>query len=418
MNESTVANRGQRWQWLDWAAPFLAMAGLAASLVDDYAHVRVWSFPAVDFKVLFGAARLQWLGQDPYAQTAMQQLFRQDGVVAPESWMGHAPVYPPCTLALFSPLAWLDLGNASRVWFVLSTFLMALALGSMLSVARRRFEAAPWVRVLLLAGCVASPFLGFGLEIANVSVVVSALCLLTVFLEDTLWLRACCLAMALLLKPHIALWIWLAMVVFVGRWRRIAIRAAMLAVAFVSFDTLRLAMQGRLWIWTSYQALISSEVAHGGSMNAHTREVLPAGAQITSLWSLAGFWNQPVARNLAEGVMVLLALGMAWAVWRLRHAADVATQTLVAGAFVAYGMVVSYHRAHDALALYVLAPWLATRKGKQRWCSGLLLCVMCFGWFVLPAPTLLFYREASLSAVAVVCLLVLSLLEKSKKKPV
>jgi hypothetical protein len=423
----TQRSKQQRtYAWADWLAPFAALGGLAGSLVPDYLQVRTWEVPGFDFKTLYAAVWLFAHGDDPYSVTGVQRVFAEQGLAAPASWFGHLPVYPPFTLAVMAPLATLGAANAAWLWFILSAVLMSLALGAMLSFMRRELGLALGWRLGWLGLCVACPLLGFALEIGNVSVSVAALCMLGLFVREKIWLRSLCIALALLLKPHVALWVVLGMLLQAGVARRIAWRAAALAAGFTAGAGMVLATRGNLLsLLHSYRSLMSLE-QNGGSMSATSREVLPLGAHILSVWSLAGYWGSGLLQNALPVLFLLvLAAGIVRAVWP-SHQAEKEQSVLLVGTCIAFGMVATYHRAHDAVALFVLGPWICTklcatlRRGRAGWTAGiilLLLVLLCVPVAMLAGWPFWSLRQGAIMASLLTALLVL-LLARSKKRPV
>lgn len=425
------SKRQRTYAWADWLAPFAALGGLAGSLVPDYLQVRTWEVPGFDFKTLYAAVWLFAHGDDPYSVTGVQRVFAEQGLAAPASWFGHLPVYPPFTLAVMAPLATLGAANATWLWFVLSAMLMALALGAMLSFMRRELGLALGWRLGWLGLCVACPLLGFALEIGNVSVSVAALCMLGLFLREKIWLRSLCIALALLLKPHVALWFLLGMLLQAGMARRIAWRAAALAAGFTAGAGMVLAIRGNLLpLLYSYRSLMSLE-QNGGSMSATSREVLPLGAHILSVWSLAGYWGSGLLQNALPALFLLvLAAGIALAAWPSHDEENEEKKELrsilLVGTCIALGMVATYHRAHDAVALFVLGPWICAmlcatlRRGHAGWTTCIVLLALVF--VCVPVAGLAGWsfwslRQGAMMASLLAALLVL-LLARSKKRPV
>ncbi|MBS1816187.1 MAG: DUF2029 domain-containing protein [Acidobacteria bacterium] len=357
----------KHWRWLDSLTPFVALAGLAASLAPDYLRVRTWEVPGTDFKTLFAAVRLFSQDNDPYSPHLLRNVFHSDGVIEPATWFSHMPVYPPFTLAVLRPLAVFNMATASWIWFLLSAVLMAFALGAMLRWSREELGMPLGWRMLLLAICVACPLVGYALEVGNVSTAVSALAMLAYFLNGKSILRGVLLALALLLKPHLAVWLVIAMLATpVRQVRASALWAACISALFAALSSAWLFMQGNLAsIWQSYRAMLQAESA--ASMSAHSRELLPITAQITSIWSLAGYVSaSPLAKLFAALLIVICAAALMWSVWRARYRENSVFHLMIAATWVSFGMIATYHRAHDAQLLLIVLPVLFTLLGKGR----------------------------------------------------
>lgn len=359
--------RGGRWiDWVDWIAALCAIGGLLVAICGSM-DVRFLRSSASDYKTLYASAWCLAHGLDGYSIQNIQGVFVANGVIMPETWYGHMPVYPPFTLALLTPLTVFPMVQSAFVWIGVSGLLMALALVALCRAGDRLFGLPTLGRLAIVVLCAVGPLLSFGLDMGNVSVAVSALCILTVLLPEQLssWLPALALSMGVLLKPHIAIWVCLAMFVGDERVRKsgrsIAHRSvALCGVAGVAV-VLWLSVQGMLGTQLrSYKAVVWSET-HSGSMSPTMREPLPVVAQITSLQSTVGYWwmNQhglALLNLLVCGGMVVFLL---WIAHKMRH--DEATpeqRLLYVTCWCGLGLIATYHRAHDGIVLLLLTPWV------------------------------------------------------------
>ena len=71
---------------------------------------------ASDFKTLYASAWCFVRGIDAYSFPNLGKVFEANGIVVPQSWYAHAPVYPPVTLALLAPLTLLPMDVAVYFW--------------------------------------------------------------------------------------------------------------------------------------------------------------------------------------------------------------------------------------------------------------------------------------------------------------
>lgn len=377
------------------------MAGLVGALVVPM-NVAKLRGSASDFKTLYASVWCFAQKIDAFRMSHIEQVFRQNHVVTPVLWYGHMPVYPPSTLALLAPLARLGMVPAAYVWIAFSGLTMAAAIWMMLRASDEVFGLSLGWRVLIVALCGASPLLGFGLAIGNVSVVVSAFCIGVVYrfgagdrLRQGIWSDAAAwarpkwqvwgaaiaLSVALLLKPHLAVWVLMALLAgAIGRdgraERRIALRALCVCVAaaavFWSSAGHMLGTQMR-----SYRTIVLSET-NDGSMAATNRELLPVAAQITSLQSAAGYWvNNDVLSKMASTLCVVgLMLYLVATAWRLRRVRTAEQRLLLVACWCCVGLIATYHRAHDGIVLLLLTPWTVWRL-RRNWRDGLV-------WLLLP----------------------------------
>ena len=176
------------------------------------------------------------------------------------------------------------------------------------------------------------------------------------------WLSASALALAFLLKPHLALWTGIGMVLLPERAARaVVLRAVALVAAFTAITAAALAATGTIALQThSYLAMLSAETSGSASMSATSREILPVVSQITSLASIFGFWiTNPVVRT---GLSCALLLALALFIARQTRRVNTDRGALLAvAAWCAFGMLATYHRAHDAVLLLLLVPWVVDR---------------------------------------------------------
>jgi drug/metabolite transporter (DMT)-like permease len=130
--------------------------------------------------------------------------------------------------------------------------------------------------------------------------------------------------------------------------------------------------------------ILRAETSGVSSMSPSSHEVVPIYAQISSLHSLLGFWWQSsVAQSvLAAALVVALGAVVAWRVYTARTEYE---SVPAIGAWLAFGLLATYHRAHDALVLLVLLPWLieTIRRTPRLWYPWAIL--LLYGAFNLSA---------------------------------
>ena len=420
---------------VDLFAAIGCAAGLTASTLFQM-QVRSSTFAASDFKTLYASAWCFARGLDAYSIPNLQQVFNNNSVVQPAMWYGHAPVYPWPTLALIAPLTALPMVPAAYIAIILSGLLVTGAVAGLMYYAARHFALEAGWRVLIAVLCLSGPLLSFGMNMGNVSVAASALCILAFVLRERAegpperavdWLPSVALATAVLLKPHLALWCGVGMMLLPERAARsVVVRAIAITATFTVLIGVVLAASGTLELQTlSYLKMLSAESSAGASMSAASHEALPITAQITSLQSILGFSiSNSIVRNSLTGLL-LVAAG-ALLVRRTRSVEDQRAALLAVGAWCAFGMLATYHRAHDAVVLILLVPWIIARVRNapltwQAWASFGLYCAMCLSvdfpillrWLgTLPANSpiaFMFLRQAALADLLLVFVLLFSL---------
>ncbi len=346
---------------MELVAACLALAGVILSVLSGY-HAREWQASASDFKTLYAAADCFRRHVDPFNFTNIAAVFQSNQVVPPVSWYAHAPVYPPFTLAAIAPLTLMPMVLAIYCWMAISGIALAVSAFLLTRAADQIFSLSlPW-RLALIALFAASPSLSFSLEMGNVSAIVAALSICAVVLSATRprlrTLAILALVVALLLKPHLALWVVVALL-FRPESRKLVIASLGLFAAVVLCVGLWMAAHHQLAPeLASYRSMVQLEVA-GGSMAPTNRELIGVAAQITAFASLVGYWLTGWPLTGVNAAFLLILLG-ALLYSSLRAQKSVSSLLLVS-AWSAFGLVATYHRAHDGIVLLLLLPWLLAR---------------------------------------------------------
>ena len=362
--------RRQLGWWLERLAAVAAVVGVLVAVLQGY-HVRAWQDSGSDFKTLYASGWCFLHGQGAYDFQSIGKVFDANHVVRPFSWYAHSPIYPPFTFAALIPMTMLPMAAAVCVWLALSAAGIVWAIWAMADVCERRFRLGWGWRLAVPALVAASPLLSFSLEVGNVSSVVAALCLIAVMQDESgVWWRAALMAIALLLKPHIALWVLIGMLISrAGKDRGLAVRtvgvASVVTACFVAWASIALPM--RLQV-REFGAMMRDEMGRG-SLDPRHHELLPAVAQITSLESLVGYFlRTPWMQGVTAALLVATA-GLLVYASRSRALGGSATRLELLGAWCAFGLLPTYHRAHDGIILFVLVPWLLMRLAR-RWTDG------------------------------------------------
>ncbi len=421
-DRSPLANPVRGAGWLEFVGSFLAIAGVIASVLSGY-HVQEWQASASDFKTLYASAQCFRQHIDPYSFRNIAAVFQANHVVAPTSWYAHAPVYPPFTLAIVALLTALPMVPAVYLWMALNGVGLALAIFLLASAAGDLFHLSlPW-RLALIALFAASPSLSFSLEMGNVSAIVAALSISAVVLAATQprlrTLAILALVVALLLKPHLALWVIVALL-FRPESRNVAIASLGFFAAVVLCIGLWMAAHHQLAPeLASYRTMVQLEVA-GGSMAPTNRELIGVAAQITAFASLVGYWLTGFPLTGVNAAVLLILLGAL--LYSSLRAQKSVNSLLLVSAWSAFGLVATYHRAHDGFVLLLLLPWLLARL-RTSWKDPVAILLIglsfalgigpsweTYGWLATKhglahIATFLLFRQSALVAAILVLLL-------------
>jgi hypothetical protein len=360
-------------------AAFLAFASLLCVILLP-SKPRLWQEALGDFKLVYASASGLMQSGDAYGYGQLSRVFAEADVVRPADWYGHNPIYPFFTLFTISPLLLLSMIPAAYVWGCLSYLVAALTALRLARYAQRRYGLGLGWRLAIIALIAASPLLNFGLELGNLSLVAACLCIFAVTAspEEGLWRPAIALALALLLKPHLAFWVVLALFVSSRgpaqtRERALAWKASLLFVLPVLAMTVYLAVRHQLFpLLASYADMLHQENV-GGSMDFRNHQAFLVPAQITALGMLLGYWSDSLHQIALLQLLILPLLGLALLWASLRLSPD--WMLVVVSAWCSLGMVATYHRAHDGVVLFLLLPWLLARM-RQRWHDGPALMVL------------------------------------------
>lgn len=382
-----VSSRASARWWPERLAPILALGGVLAASLPNF-HPYIWQDSGSDFKTLYASSRLFNTGRLAYNFPNLGDVFHANGVVPPGSWYAHAPTYPPFTLVTLAPIAALPMVPAVYLWMVLSTIALVAAMWAMTSLMEREFALGRFWRLLLIALVAASPLVSFGLQIGNVSVMASALCILALMAPTGThpnW-RAVALTVSLLLKPHIALWLLVAMFFSRNRsdralvWRTAAFSAATITIILLS--TLAHPFGAQLG---DYTHMVTSEIATG-CLNPRNHELLPPAAEITSIQSLFGFGLDHAPLQIFTILSLATLAGALVFASRRFPAEDSAARLELFGAWSTFGLLVTYHRTHDGVILFFLLPWLLFRLSRRLadplpWTVIAAYCFLAIGGF-------------------------------------
>ncbi len=368
--------------WPETLASFLAAVGLIVAVFigfKPYSRQNAGS----DFKTLYASTWCFSHHLDAYQFPNLAAVFHANAVVEPQSWYGHAPVYPPFTLALLGPLAAVPMVPATCLWIVASGLLLALATAALARSAARVFALPLPYRLAIVGLVMGSPLVSLGLELGNVSVVVVALCILalTATPQSSAWLPAIGLVAALILKPHIAFWAVLAILLSRSSFDRDLLKkTAQLTSATLGIMLAWMLQQHILLSQTaSYRAMVLAELSNG-SMAPGNRDLMEIVVQITSFAHLLGYLLTPGTLASFANILVLITLAalLVWSALRLRRVSSQA-RFVIAPAVFAFGLLATYHREADSMLLVFLLPLVLARlhsKPTDLWAwtaSALLL---------------------------------------------
>jgi hypothetical protein len=323
----------------------------------------------MDFKAVYYSARSLLQHGDPYSESNILHIYlAEDGEPQAKKLLLRdivaLDVNLPPTLTLIAPIAFLPWGAAHLIWMLLTagSFILAAYLMWELGAANAPVISGGLL-CLLLAG---SELL---LEVGNTAGIIVSLCAIAVwcFLRERFKLAGMlCLAVALLVKPQDAGFVWLYFLLAGGVYRKRALQTLLLAVV--------LGLPAILWVsniapnWMhELQSNILETSAHGAVNDPGPAQVDPRshGAIMISLQTVVSvFRDDPRIYNPVT-YLVCAPLLLVWVIATLRRRSSPANARLALAAIAALSMLPLYHRQHDAALLLLTVPACA-----MLWAEG------------------------------------------------
>jgi hypothetical protein len=373
-----------------------------------------------DFAQLYFGARSASHHYDPYQPDQLMVFYRADTGNLPADDTAvehtfHRIVFIdnnlPTTLFLVAPLAILPWKLAVAFWMVLIEACLIFAcvrIWTLCAGFAPRFSGILIALLLVNSGLLLSTGNTAGLVIGLT--VIAASC----FIEDEfIWFGICCLAVALLIKPHDAGPVWLYFLLAGGRHRKRALQTLALVAV--------IALPAMLWVahvaphWLSeLRTNLATDFLPGGINDPGPTTtggrgigmIISLQTLFALLWNHAGFYS--LGSYLVSGVLLVL-----WSLKTMRSRFSPHQAWLALAAVSALAMLPVYHRTYDARLLVLSIPACALLWSEcgsvRRWAmaftlagivlTGDLFWIMLFqfthysgtsvGLAVLPAPVTL-----------------------------
>jgi len=336
---------------------------------------------AMDFKAIYYGARCVIDHRDPYNPAQFMSVYQAEGGKLPSDpavlrMFREAEfqcVNTPSSLFVAAPLTMLPWGLASVLWMMLIAGSLMLAAFLILKVSGRDApRLAPLLICMMLANSV------YVLALANASGIAVGLCIVAVwcFVEGRFVPAGIlCLALALLLKPHDAGFVWAYFLLAGGVHRRRALQT-LLVVGVVAIPSM-------FWVWhvapqwaqeLHANVLAGSAPGNGNDPGPASYAFRGTDTVINLQSAIAIFRDEPAFYNVASYLVCgsLLLLG---AVRTIRARRSQANAWFALAAIAALSMLPVYHRLYDAKLLLLTIPACAmlwARSGPLKWIAGLL----------------------------------------------
>lgn len=330
----------------------------------------------IDFRMTYTAARAWLLGENPYDDATLKQVWANSGMphATPPGEPQTPNVYPLSIAPLLAPLAWMPFPQAFAIWLIVNAAAMAflayciISAGGDFSVAgrgvghdpasrgRSEMESFPLIRPYVphAAACVflfGFP-LHYGAVVGNLAIVTTLLVVLTLRLRDMRPGLAGILYGLALVKYSLCA--PLALVFAIERRWRLLFVAAGVQFALLGGATLGFASVSKFgWVGEMLAAGVASmdpgAVNHFASLD-YTALHIELPALLYRIAPPLGTWGNFLVAGLTGGMLVALVRDAR----RPRSAAMVELRYI---AMMALTMIAFYHRVYDAIL--VIAPLLA-----------------------------------------------------------
>jgi hypothetical protein len=313
-----------------------------------------------DFKAVYYATRTLLRHGDPYREADLLHVYlAEDGQPQAKQLLVSDvvafDVNLPTAFPIVVPFALLPWGPAHTLW-------MLLTAGSFIVAAFLAWDLGAAFSPQISGGLLCLFLLGAELliEVGNTAGIVVSLCVIAVwcFLRARFApLGVLCLAVALLVKPHDAGFLWLYFLLAGGSQRKRAGQTLILAAVLGLPAILWISHAAPNWMQEMHGNMLATS-AHGGVNDPGPASVQPMahGAIVVSLQSvLSVFHDDPRFYNPAA-YLLCAPLMLVWGYTTLRKRSSPANAWLALAAISALSMLPLYHRQHDTGLLLLTVP--------------------------------------------------------------
>ncbi len=359
---ASVHSRRSPFRLAPWCFVGLLLLLAGFKFVDQDFRQR-YSQP-VDFRNIYFSTVVWFHGQQPYdPQIVLQQMKATDqasysaGRINPSV---DRAGYPPSCFTAALPFSFFHWKTAHLVELLLSV----CAYLALLWRVRRRLPGLRYWYFVAFALAFA-PFHG-GLQLSNVSALVTPLICLAVFCVDEMPVAAALLfGFSAALKPQLVL-LFLLHLCLTRRWR-VFLVASGIAVSCLGFGILWMELHGLAWI-QPYRDLVSSQFAPGVD---NENGILSRGQINFSLFNLQplAYWlTRSFRAAVLAGYVAFLLLCVPYAryVWTHRERTIAGAGTALWGYVAVLGFFPIYQRYYNAVLLLIAMVWALETWQEKR----------------------------------------------------
>lgn len=343
-------------------ALYVLLLGCAASLLLGIAMEAASPSSMMDFKVLYFGAQSLVHHADPYQHGAILRQYLAAGGALPSGAVQERIardvlsqcIYPPTALLLIAPLTFLTYGAAHLVWLalILGSFILGAFLAWDLAADRDPMLAAVFAAFILANNII-------GVAVGNSAILVVGLCVISLWClvrRRFVWAGVPALGIAMAVKPHDAIWIWLVLVLASARIRSDALRSLGVLAVMTVPAVLWVSHIAPSW-WHELSANVAALSAPGAlsdpSLAAKGDRAVSMIINLQAIFS--GLTDKPLIYNWLT-YLVCLPLLILWGRTALRSGFSTVKLWVGLAALIPLAMLPIYHRPYDAKLLLLVIP--------------------------------------------------------------
>jgi hypothetical protein len=328
-----------------------------------------------DFIAPYSGSRCLLHGCNPYDPVDLQAQYTAAhgnlaALDARHSWNTLLPVYPPSTFLLIAPFTVMDYPHAQWAWYYAGAALFCLALGLLGQLAPAELR---WLYFLLAGVVLWNANTDFLLGPANPSALAIAFVAMAVwafYAVELPWVGAAMLALSLAMKPHMAIAVFLFLLLRKGL-RKPALLAGAIAIVLLAGASAQLQRTtGPAWR-EKFQHAVTSGIQPGGTNEPSPAN--PSAPHILNVQSIVSvFVPAPRQYNLLSFGLVGV-VGVFWLAACVRSGAfgpgaEAPTPLLALAGLLCLSLLPVYHRDYDGRLLILTLPVIvALVLNRWRW---------------------------------------------------
>ncbi len=315
----------------------------------------------IDYEAVYYAARCLHQGSDPYQPANLSKTYGRSGDLTPSQLKEQIPAHKaiticinlPTSLLLMMPLSSLPWGVAYCIWFSLEVASITAAAFLVLDLA----GGGSWFAVMMV--CLFAVNCAIFVAIGNLAIIVlgattgAVWCFAKRRLE---WLGICLLALALVLKPQDAGFIWLFLLLGRPVMQKGALKAMGLVLAIGVISVVWISKRAPNWA-PEMKSNIALTTTPGDINDPGPHSMATKGpVMIISLQSVVSFFRDDptVYKSVSYAICGTLILVWGFAMIRFRELYSLSMISLAV--VVPLSLLIAYHRNHDGKLLLLILP--------------------------------------------------------------